>query len=106
MADLYALVGLPVNVRGLDFAGLSQQWTEQDGRPRLVVRGEIRNVTDIERPLPELVFAMHDASGMEFFQWVEKVEAKSLPPRSGVRFRAQIPAPPDRARQLHIRFAK
>jgi predicted Zn finger-like uncharacterized protein len=106
MADLYAAIGLPVNIRGLDFIGLSQQWTEQDGRLRLVVRGEIVNITDEERPLPELVFAMYDASGMEFFQWMERIDAQSLPPHGNTRFRAQIPAPPDRVRQLHIRFAK
>lgn len=106
MADLYTALGLPVNVRGLAFYGLSHQWQEEDGRLRLVVRGEIINITDRERTLPELVFAMHDGTGMEFFQWMERIEGKTLPPYGRTRFRAQIPAPPERVRRLHIRFAK
>jgi predicted Zn finger-like uncharacterized protein len=106
MAELYAKVGLPVNIRGLEFYGLSHQWVNKGGRMRLVVRGEIANITDDAVPIPEIVFAMVDSSGLEFFQWTERTITKQLKPGAKTRFRAQIPAPADRVQQLKIRFAK
>lgn len=106
MAGLYKKMGYSVNIRGLEFYGLSHQWMEKDGRMRLVVRGEIANITDDAVPVPEIIFAMLDGSGHEFFQWTERMKIKQLAPNSRARFRAQIPAPVDRVRQLKIRFAK
>jgi predicted Zn finger-like uncharacterized protein len=106
MAGLYEKMGYNVNIRGLEFYGLSHQWMEKDGRMRLVVRGEIANITDDAVPVPEIIFAMLDGSGHEFFQWTERMKIKQLAPNTRARFRAQIPAPADRVRQLKIRFAK
>jgi hypothetical protein len=106
MADVYESVGLPVNVRGLEFNRLSHQWENKGGLMRLIVRGEIVNITDDPVAMPEIVFAMLDSNGLEFFQWTELPETRQLSPRGSTRFRAQIPAPADRVRQLKIRFAK
>ena len=106
MASLYETIGLPVNVRGLEFFGLSHQWMNEGGRMRLVVRGEISNITDGTRPVPEIIFAMLDGNGHEFFQWTQKPKIKSLDAFSKTRFRAQIPAPADRVHRVKIRFAK
>jgi len=106
MASLYEKVGYPVNIRGLEFASLSHQWMNKDGRSQLVVRGEIINITDDAVPVPEIIFTMLDKSNLEFFQWTERSGSKKLSPRARTRFRAQIPAPVERVRQLKIRFAK
>lgn len=106
MAGLYQTVGLPVNVRGLEFARLSHQWENTGPRMRLIVRGEIINITDDTILVPEIIFVMVDGSGLEFFQWTERAGPNPLLPKARTRFRAQIPAPVDRVRQLKIRFAK
>ena len=106
MAGLYAGIGLPVNIRGLEFVGLNHQWMNKNGRMRLVVRGEIINITDDAKPVPQIIFSMLDKGGLEFFQWTEQAGPSSLQGKSRTRFRAQIPAPADRVRQLKIRFAK
>ena len=106
MAGIYETVGLPVNIRGLEFYGLSHQWMNDHGRMRLVVRGEIGNITDSQKPVPEIVFAMMDGSGHEFFQWTERPRTRRLPAYSKIRFRAQIPAPADRVHKVKIHFAK
>ncbi len=105
MAGLYEKAGYPVNIRGLEFLGLNHQWMDQGGRMRLVVRGEIVNITDETMPVPQILFSMIDKSGLEFFQWTEKAGPAMLQPKARTRFRAQIPAPADRVRQLKIRFA-
>ncbi len=105
MAGIYEKAGYPVNIRGLEFLGLNHQWMDQGGRMRLVVRGEIVNITDEAMPVPQILFSMLDKSGLEFFQWTEKAGPSLLQPRARTRFRAQIPAPADRVRQLKIRFA-
>ena len=105
MAGLYDKVGLPVNVRGLEFAGLNHQWMNKNGRAKLIVRGEILNITDEPMPVPQILFSMIDKSGLEFFQWTERAGPTTLQPKARARFRASIPAPADRVRQLKIRFA-
>ena len=105
MAGLYEKAGYPVNIRGLEFLGLSHQWMDQGGRMRLVVRGEIVNITNEAMPVPQILFSMLDKSGLEFFQWTEKAGPALLQPKARTRFRAQIPAPAERVRQLKIRFA-
>ena len=106
MADIYAFMGMPVNVRGLEFADLSHHWVKKGAVSQLDVRGEIVNITDEKKPVPEVVFAMLDANGMEFFQWTERTNANQLPPHGRARFHARIPAPADRVHQLQIRFAR
>ena len=106
MAGLYEKAGYPVNIRGLEFLGLNHQWMDKGGRMRLVVRGEIVNITDEAKPVPQILFSMIDQSGLEFFQWTEQAGPALLQPKARTRFRAQIPAPADRVRQLKIRFAK
>ncbi|MCP4933778.1 MAG: hypothetical protein GY927_06120 [bacterium] len=104
MAGIYEKAGYPVNIRGLEFLGLNHQWMDQGGRIRLVVRGEIVNITNETMPVPQIRFSMIDKSGLEFFQWTKKTSLALLQPKARTRFRAQIPAPADRVRQLKIRF--
>lgn len=106
MAGLYQKVGYSVNIRGLEFHGMTHQWINKGGRVRLVVRGEIANVTGSAVPVPEIIFVMLDSSGHEFFQWTERMKISQLAANTRARFFAQIPAPADRVRQLKIRFAK
>ncbi len=105
MAGIYEKAGYPVNIRGLEFLGLNHQWMDQGGRMRLIVRGEIVNITNEAMPVPQILFSMLDKSGLEFFQWTQKAGRAMLQPKARTRFRAQIPAPADRVRQLKIRFA-
>ena len=93
MAGLYEKAGYPVNIRGLEFIGLNHQWMDQGGRMRLIVRGEIVNITNDAMPVPQILFSMLDKSGLEFFQWTEKAGPALLQPKARTRFRAQIPAP-------------
>ena len=106
MAGLYEKVGLPVNIRGLEFHGISHQWINEAGQAKLVVRGEIVNITGKEVAVPEMVFIIVDHKGLAFFQWTEQAMVDRLKTGARVRFRVQIPAPADRVRQVKIRFAR
>ncbi len=106
MAAVYETIGYRVNIRGLEFNGLSHQWVDKGDRMHLVVRGEIVNITGDPVKIPEVVFTMLDGSGLEFFQWTERPKVRQLAPGARTRFRAQIPAPANRVHQLKIRFAK
>ncbi len=44
-ASFYAWLGMPVNVRGLDFDGLATTTEQHDGVPILVIGGNIVNIT-------------------------------------------------------------
>jgi len=72
----------------------------------LIVRGEIANLTREETSVPDVVFAMFDNSGREFFQWTESPATKRLAKGGISRFHATIPAPASKVKRLMVRFAR
>src|SRR5689334_22206596 len=63
-ASLYALAGLPVNLRGLSIAGVHATLRQDpQGQGELLVTGEIANLRDRETPVPALSVALRAQDG-------------------------------------------
>jgi predicted Zn finger-like uncharacterized protein len=104
LAGLYALVGLDVNLRGLDFHDV-RTYRELDGStPVLVVDGMIENVSDMDRPVPRLRFGLRSTSGREVYAWTMEVAAQRLGPGEAAKFQSRLPAPPEAATDVEVRF--
>jgi predicted Zn finger-like uncharacterized protein len=56
-ASFYAELGLPVNVRGVQFEAITAAAERHDGEPVLIVKGEIGNGTNTVQAVPHLRFA-------------------------------------------------
>lgn len=103
-ALFYRLIGLDVNLRGLAIKDVKVSTETVDGKPVLVIEG---NVVDIARKtveVPRLRFAVRDARGTEIYAWNAVLEQTSLKPGEKAAFRSRLAAPPPEGRHIDVRF--
>ena len=106
MAGLYALAGMPVNLRGLSIADVRVTKTQQpDSAGELMVTGEIANLRDRETPAPNLRLALRAADGGELYVWTARAPKTRLGARERVPFRARLAAPTAGVREVLVKFA-
>lgn len=90
----------------LDFRAVNLVWTvDGKGRPALDIAGEIINKSKAAAVPSSVVFAFLDEGGAELFNWAAPVRRTPLAPGKTAKFQARIPAPPEVAKTLQIRFA-
>ncbi|GAA6211023.1 hypothetical protein NBRC116602_07630 [Hyphomicrobiales bacterium 4NK60-0047b] len=104
MANVYSVLGMDVNVRGLTFTNVQQKWVIEDNRLLLKVQGEVTNLTNRYKTLPPMVFGAVGTDKKEIFRWVMRVRKKPLLPGEKAPFMAMVPLPPKQAKHLYISF--
>ena len=105
-AALYQAAGIPLNTRGFTFDKVEYAWVhDEKGRPAMQVSGEVKNVTELSKKVPSVVFAFLDEEGLELFNWATPVKLSALPAGKTARFEVKIPAPPEAVDRLEVRFA-
>lgn len=103
-AGLYELAGMKVNLRGLELEGV-RTFREVDGAtPVLVVEGEVENVDAVIRTVPTLRFGLRSAAGREVYAWTMAPAKSHLDPGERLAFSSRLPAPPDAATDVQVRF--
>ncbi|MGA3309885.1 MAG: zinc-ribbon domain-containing protein [Xanthobacteraceae bacterium] len=103
-ASFYALMGLPVNLRGLAFDGIVTTTEQHEGVPILVVEGNIVNAARKVEDVPRLKFVVRNAARQEIYSWTAVPSRTLLPPGEAVAFRTRLASPPPEARDLLLRF--
>jgi predicted Zn finger-like uncharacterized protein len=103
-ASFYSLIGLPVNLRGLDFENIRVTRDVQDGIPVLVVEGKIVSTTKGIAEVPRLRFAIHDPAGKEIYTWTMMPSRTLLASNETLPFRSRLASPPAEGRDVSIRF--
>jgi len=103
-AALYAAVGLPVNLRGLEFADVQTTSNLQDGTGLLVVEGSIVNSTSRRINVARLLFSVRDQRGLEIYNWTAAAPKPTLDPGERLPFRSRLAAPPPETHRVVVRF--
>ncbi|MFZ1921878.1 MAG: zinc-ribbon domain-containing protein [Xanthobacteraceae bacterium] len=103
-ASFYAWLGLPVNVRGLDFGGLTTATEQHDGVPILVVRGNIVNITDKTENVPHLRFAVRNAARQEVYSWSALPAQRVVAAGQAIAFQSRLASPPPDSHDVLVRF--
>jgi predicted Zn finger-like uncharacterized protein len=103
-ASLYAMVGAPVNLRGLQFENIKTVRELQDGVPVLVVEGDIIGTSSRLTEVPRLRFAVVDRAGKEIYAWTARPDRTLLPPGESLPFRSRLASPPAEANGVTVRF--
>jgi predicted Zn finger-like uncharacterized protein len=103
-ASFYAMLGLPVNLRGLVFEGITTTTEQHDGVPILVVEGNIVNDTRKIVDVPRLKFAARNPAREEIYSWTAVSPRTTLPPGETVSFRTRLASPPQEVRDVLVRF--
>ena len=66
---LYAIAGLDINLRGLEFRNVGQQHLIADNVRVLAIQGEIVNVSGGDRHIPVIQFTLRDARKAAIYEW-------------------------------------
>ena len=103
-ASFYALLGLPVNVRGLDFEELGTTTEQHEGVPILVISGDIVNITGKAVTVPHLRFAVRNAARQEIYSWTAVPPRALLPAGQGIAFHTRLASPPPESHDVVVRF--
>ncbi len=103
-ASLYAAIGLPVNLRGLDFADVRTKKEIQDGVQVLVVEGTIVSTAARATEVPRLRFGVRNEAGREIYSWTALPNRKVLPAGETMTFRSMLATPPREGREVVVRF--
>jgi predicted Zn finger-like uncharacterized protein len=104
-ASFYAELGLPVNVRGVQFEAVTATAERHDGGPILIVKGEISNGTNNVQAVPPLRFAVRNLQRQEIYSWTAALARGSLAPGETLAFRSELALPPSNTRDVVVRFA-
>lgn len=103
-ASLFSAVGLPVNLRQLNFENVRIARASEDGKPVLVVDGAIVSASAKPVEVPRLRFAARNPAGQEIYSWTMQPERKVLSPGETMSFRSRLVSPPKDVRDVMVRF--
>jgi predicted Zn finger-like uncharacterized protein len=103
-ASFYALMGLPVNLRGLTFDNVVTSTEQHEGVPILVVEGNVYNAARKAEDVPRLKFVVRNAARQEIYSWMAVPARNVLQPGEVEAFRSRLASPPPDAHDLIVRF--
>ncbi|GGH33467.1 thioredoxin [Alsobacter metallidurans] len=105
-AGLYAAVGLPVNLRGLEFSALRSELLVDKDKAVLLVEGEITGVAAQTTEIPKVTVSLRGPEGREIYAWTSEVGRAALAKGESTTFRARLASPPGEGRDVVVRFAE
>ena len=103
-ASLFAAIGLPVNLRHLNFENVRITQGSADGVTILVVQGTIVSTADKPVEVPRLRFAARNNAGQEIYSWTMLPGRSILRPGERLDFRSRLASPPKDAYDVMVRF--
>jgi predicted Zn finger-like uncharacterized protein len=106
IAGLYAEMGLPVNLTGLEFRRLNTLRELEGGQPVLVIEGAVGNLTMATVAMPGIRLALRGQDGQEIYAWSVEPKTATVPAGDEVRFRSRLAAPPEEAVDIQLRFTE
>ena len=96
-AAFYRMVGLKVNLRGVEFKDIKVSTESVEGKPVLVIEGVIVGQSQKPVDLPRLRFAVRDAQGAEIYAWNTVLDQTVLQPGERAAFKSRLASPPAEA---------
>ena len=102
---LYAIAGLDINLRGLEFRNVGQQHLFADKVRVLAIQGEIVNVSGREQHIPVIQFTLRDWRKAAIYEWSLKPATRPIKAGEVSTFLTRLASPPEAAEAVEIRFA-
>jgi len=106
-AGLFATIGLPVNLRGIDLRDVAAfQTAAEGGKPaQLVVEGDLVGRARGGAAVPPIEIEVRGEHGQALYRWRVPAPRASLGEGERARFRGSLSAPPAQGRGVEVRFA-
>jgi predicted Zn finger-like uncharacterized protein len=103
-AVVFAAIGMPVNLRGIDIRDVKSRMVDDNGVNVLVIDGNLVNTRDSQAHVPRLRFAVLGDRGQELYVWSAQADRSNLRPGETLNFRRRLAAPPADSRDIAVRF--
>jgi predicted Zn finger-like uncharacterized protein len=104
LATLYAAIGFPVNLRGLEFQNIRTRQEIQDGITVLAIEGEVENIVSRAVELPRVRLSVLGDNGVEIYSWTALLPRSILYPHERVSFKSRLASPPAAGKEIMVRF--
>jgi predicted Zn finger-like uncharacterized protein len=104
LATLYAAIGFPVNLRGLEFQNIRTRQEIQDGITVLAIEGDVENVVNRAVELPRVRLSVLGDNGVEIYSWTALLPRSILYPHERVSFKSRLASPPAQGKEIMVRF--
>ncbi len=101
----FALIGLPVNLPGLELKDVRSHIEMEGARKVLAIEGEITNLRREVNSVPAVSLTVRGQDGQAKYAWTTRAPKSRLEPRETVAFRARLASPPEAAADVLVRFA-
>ena len=97
-------LGPVVEQVGLAIQNVKWEHIREDGKPVLVVLGEVTNTSQTQRSVPRMLLVILDGRDRRLFRWTAATVKDKLNPDQVTKFSTQLANPPDGARSLAVTF--
>lgn len=105
LAGLYAAVGLPVNIVGLEFEGSKTVTSFRAGKSVMLITSSIRSIASQIVPVPPVLVSLLDGNGATVYEWTVTPQATEMAPGEVFEFSTEVSAPPQGAVTVRLSFA-
>jgi predicted Zn finger-like uncharacterized protein len=106
LSPVYAALGLAADAQaGLEFRRVTSNRVEQDGRPTLVIEGEVANVSHAARRVPPVRVTLEDADKHPLRSWMVTTTRDRLRPGETAAFHSSIADPGGNSAGASVAFA-
>lgn len=105
-AGAFRIVGLPVNLAGLELRGVTSRIVMDGARKVLAVEGEIVNLRREPNRVPAMSLAVRGENGLDRYAWTAPPPKARLEAGETTAFRARLASPPDDGAEVLVRFAR
>ena len=105
-AAVFATLGLPVNLRGLELGEIRSTVETGAGASTLTLEGHITNMRPESSAVPPIRIAVRDSSQRELYYWTVPAPKPRLDVGETVLFRSRLSAPPRDGQDLVVSFAE
>lgn len=104
-ARVFAAIGLPVNLAGLELREVHSHIEMDGARKVLAVEGEIANMRRESRPVPPVALIVRGEDGQAKYAWTTRAAKSRLEPGETIAFRARLASPPESGADVLVRFS-
>ncbi len=104
LAGLYAAVGLPVNVVGLEFQDSKTINTLREGKMVMQITARIRSISSRTVPVPPILVSLLNDKGTAIYEWTVAPSSNEMEPGEVMDFRTEVNSPPEGAVAVRLSF--
>lgn len=104
LAGLYAAIGMPVNVVGLEFENEKTMMSFRAGKPVMLITARVRSISDRIVTVPPVLISLLDPSGVVVYEWTVTLKAAEMEPGDVLDFSSEVSAPPQTAATVRLTF--